>query len=260
LHIQRLAWITAVIIISLMTMFTACQKVPKTTIITAPPPSQSTTAEKPVILSFKADPAEIATGQPSTLNWQVSGAVRVEINQGVGTVAQNGSVRVNPTDRTLYTITAANSAGSVSSTIEITVTKNLYAKPIALFDEEMMNQGFIFDQNSEPTMKNAISTYYVRYLLGRGSTLMIDNMIYVFNTVQEAETVFAEEKSYNKIYVAGYLLVGTQSYYLENKGYPPEPNSYSLRFQKNNVYVKMLTNLSLAELEKFARIVESRIK
>ncbi len=258
---QRLfiTFIIAFLLISYLPGFTACKKSLKTTII-ASTPAQNIPVNKPVIVSFKADPSEIATGQPSTLNWQITGAVRVEINQGIGTVSHNGSVQVKPADRTLYTITAANEAGSVSSTIEINVTRNLYAKPVALNDEEMMQKGFIFDQNSEPTMQGAISTYYVRYIYGRGSTLMIDNMIYVFNTVTEAEKVFAEEKSYNKIYVTGYMLVGTQAYYLEHKGYPPEPNSYSLRFQKNNVYVKMLTNMSLAELEKFAHIVESRIK
>jgi len=251
-----------VITVLLLASFAACQNPPPRTTVTTPLPPQTSQApvQQPNIVSFEANPAEISSGQAATLTWNVSGAVRVEINQGVGTVSQSGSVQVRPTERTLYTIIAANSGGTISRTVEITVTSNLKAKPIALSEEEMMPLGFVFESNSEPSMQGTISTYYVKFLKGKLSTLMIDNLVYIFNTIAEAEKVFAEEKSINKTYMANYVLVGTQGYYLEIKGNPPEPSTYSIRFQKNNVYVKILSNLPFAEVESFAHIMEKRIK
>jgi hypothetical protein len=239
-------------------MVAACQKPPAIPASTALPPPVST-VPPPSIASFEAAPPEIASGQASTLTWKVSGATRVEISQDVGTVSQSGSVQVKPSERTVYTLTASNSGGSVSKNVEVNVTQNLAAKPIALSIEEMEALGFVFNMNSEPTMQHTISTYYVMFLRSRGSELYIDNTIYVFNTVSEAEKIFAEDKSSNKTYVAGYETIGTQGYYLEVKGNPPTPSIYSIYFQKNNIYVRVRSNLPLSEIEAFARIIEKRI-
>jgi hypothetical protein len=76
----------------------------------------------PTISSFAADPATISTGQSSTLNWAVTGATLISLNQGIGLVAAIDSEVVSPTQTTIYTLTAQNAAGeSVSAKVTVTV-------------------------------------------------------------------------------------------------------------------------------------------
>ena len=72
------------------------------------------------INSFTATPGTFTTGQPVTLNWSVTDADSVSINQGVGTVATTGSVIVNPTASTTWTLTATRGASSVTATTTAT--------------------------------------------------------------------------------------------------------------------------------------------
>lgn len=75
----------------------------------------------PTINNFTANPGTIIEGGSSTLNWSVTGATSLSINQGVGNVTGT-SVTVRPTRTTTYTLTATNSTGS--STRQVTVTVN----------------------------------------------------------------------------------------------------------------------------------------
>ena len=76
----------------------------------------------PTISSFAANPATISTGQSATLNWAVTGATLISLNQGIGLVAATGSEVVTPTQTTIYTLTAQNAAGeSVSAKVTVTV-------------------------------------------------------------------------------------------------------------------------------------------
>ncbi len=75
----------------------------------------------PVISSFSASPASITAGQASTLSWNVSGATSLAIDNGVGTVS-GSSVSVSPTASTTYTLTARNSAGTVTASTSVAVT------------------------------------------------------------------------------------------------------------------------------------------
>ena len=75
----------------------------------------------PTISSFSASPDLTESGQNSTLSWQVSGATSIRIDQGVGDVTNKSSVTVNPTQSTVYTLTASNSVGSISKTAQITI-------------------------------------------------------------------------------------------------------------------------------------------
>jgi hypothetical protein len=86
-----------------------------------PPPSGA-----PEIAWFLATPSTTVSGQASTLDWNVSGATSMSINQGVGTVV-GLSVIVSPTTTTTYTLTATNAVGSVSADTTVTVV----ADPIA---------------------------------------------------------------------------------------------------------------------------------
>jgi hypothetical protein len=76
----------------------------------------------PVIESFTTTPALIASGESSTLNWQISAADTARIDVGIGAVdAAAGSASASPTDTTTYTLTATNGGGSVSAQVTVGV-------------------------------------------------------------------------------------------------------------------------------------------
>src|SRR4030065_2020218 len=82
-----------------------------------------TTSESPVISSFGADPPAIAAGESSTLSWNVLGATKVSIDQGIGNVALNGSRAVMPSETAVYTLTATNASGmSATATAQVIIT------------------------------------------------------------------------------------------------------------------------------------------
>ena len=83
----------------------------------------TTTSESPVISSFGADPPAIAAGESSTLSWNVLGATKVSIDQGIGNVALNGSRAVMPSETAVYTLTATNASGmSATATAQVIIT------------------------------------------------------------------------------------------------------------------------------------------
>ncbi|MDD5312639.1 MAG: CAP domain-containing protein [Dehalococcoidia bacterium] len=78
----------------------------------------------PEIVFFTSDLTKITSGEHTALNWNVTGATKVSIDQGVGTVnSQRGSKEISPTADTVYKLTATNSAGSVTKTVTVTVTE-----------------------------------------------------------------------------------------------------------------------------------------
>jgi uncharacterized protein YkwD len=79
-----------------------------------------TLVQPPRILSLEATPASIAPGQSTTLAWGVQDASALSIDNGVGTVFGT-SVQVAPSQSTVYTLTASNSAGTVTAKLTVTV-------------------------------------------------------------------------------------------------------------------------------------------
>ena len=79
----------------------------------APPPA-------PTINTFTASPAVIPPGQSSTLGWDVTGAVTISLNHGIGSVT-GSSTTVSPAATTSYTLTATNTGGTVSASVTVTV-------------------------------------------------------------------------------------------------------------------------------------------
>ena len=75
----------------------------------------------PVIGSFTATPAAISAGQSSTLQWAVTGATVVTINQGVGTVNTSGTLSVSPSDNKTYILSASNGGSPVTATATLSV-------------------------------------------------------------------------------------------------------------------------------------------
>lgn len=75
----------------------------------------------PSIASFTATPSSILTGSSSTLAWSVVNADTVSIDQGIGAVSATGTRSVTPAADTTYTLTATNTAGTVTRTVKVSV-------------------------------------------------------------------------------------------------------------------------------------------
>jgi hypothetical protein len=69
----------------------------------------------PVISSFGASPSSISSGQSATLQWSVSGATRLTIDQGVGDVSSLSSATVSPAQTTTYALTASDASGQTAT-------------------------------------------------------------------------------------------------------------------------------------------------
>ena len=76
----------------------------------------------PVIDYFTASPPIISPGGSALLRWQVSYATSVTIDNGVGPVADHGTVLVSPPYSVVYTLTAANAYGYAYQTLPVEVS------------------------------------------------------------------------------------------------------------------------------------------
>jgi hypothetical protein len=77
----------------------------------------------PTIDRFDASLLTIHAGDSVTLAWKVSNAGKVTIDQGIGTVAPEGSVMVSPASTTTYALTATGADATVSAGLTITVER-----------------------------------------------------------------------------------------------------------------------------------------
>jgi len=74
-----------------------------------------------VIETFSSNPSTINSGGTSILLWNVTGANSVSIDNGIGQVDVAGTRVVSPATSTVYTISATNSAGTVTRSVVTTV-------------------------------------------------------------------------------------------------------------------------------------------
>lgn len=100
----------------------------------------------PLIESFTATPSLIASGESSTLTWQINGADSAQIDNGIGTIdVTSGEIVINPTTTTTYTLTAVNGGGTVTS--DITVGVDLPVLPPILNEFLASNSSDFLDQD-----------------------------------------------------------------------------------------------------------------
>jgi hypothetical protein len=103
-------------IVLLLILIPSCITVqPPATLIT--PPS----GMAPVIGTFTSGPSTINPGGTSNLVWNVTGANSVSIDHGIGLVNAWGSMAISPATSTVYTLSATNSVGTVTSSAVTTV-------------------------------------------------------------------------------------------------------------------------------------------
>lgn len=99
----------------------------------------STKATRPVIDYFTASTSTIYFGQSVELNWKVSGGGTVSIDNGVGQVSATGSKVLFPVTNTVYTLTATNPSGSVTSAITVIVQQqSTNSNPVISFTAQHM--------------------------------------------------------------------------------------------------------------------------
>ncbi|MFA5065025.1 MAG: hypothetical protein WC566_06135 [Dehalococcoidia bacterium] len=92
-------------------------------------PQATSEAGKPVVATFAVDPAIVDEGQNIVLNWVVTGAQTVSIDNGIGPVSLSGTRPIMPYATTTYNLTASNSAGSSMATATVTVVGGLNVQP-----------------------------------------------------------------------------------------------------------------------------------
>jgi len=98
--------------------------------VPAPPPPPPPKIEQPPppaapaarITNFSVEPRAIQTGQSATLTWAVANATDISINNGIGSVAANGTRQVFPTSTTTYTLTATAAGGNDTRSVTVDVS------------------------------------------------------------------------------------------------------------------------------------------
>ena len=91
-------------------------------IVQNPAPNPITPIGTPSVIGFfSSNPSAINPGGTTTLSWNVTGANSVSIDQGIGQVNAAGTMLVSPATSTVYTISAINSAGTVTRSAMTTV-------------------------------------------------------------------------------------------------------------------------------------------
>jgi hypothetical protein len=96
---------------------------------TAPSATGPAVGTPPVIIIFSSNPATISPGDKPTLLWTVSGANSVSIDNGIGPVDIAGTRVISPAASTVYTLSATNSAGTVTRSAVTTVSSALPLQP-----------------------------------------------------------------------------------------------------------------------------------
>jgi hypothetical protein len=142
--------------------------------------------------------------------------------------------------------------------VAVTVIENVNAAHIVITEEDVKSNGFVHEINSEPTVADTISTHYTQFIRGNRT---LSNSVSIHTTVSAAVERYSEIKFNNRGNVTDMVTLGHRGYYLTLAGMDAyESEIYSIRFQKNNVYVTIGGISDFEELESYARIVESRIQ
>ena len=107
-------------------------------------------AQPPTIRLFQADEDTLSPGQSTTLRWELLNALSATLTPDFGLVsATQGSRVIQPTATTLYTLTASNEAGVVTSSLPVGV--NVTLLPPRINEFMASNGGSVSDEDGEAT-------------------------------------------------------------------------------------------------------------
>jgi len=108
---------------ALLRMHTHAQK---QSVSSAPPPPPALPVAPPVappaVVAFEAVPSTAEQCAVTILRWSVTGATRISIEPGVGTVNANAYTTVRPVRTALYTLKAEGAGGEVTRDVTVTVS------------------------------------------------------------------------------------------------------------------------------------------
>jgi len=119
---------------------------------TPPAPAPAPAAAEPTV-TLNASPATVNPGEAVTLSWTSTNATDLSIDQGVGSVAPQGTRGVNPTQSTTYTITATGPGGTATATAHVDVNTGQAQQPAPqqtvseLFSENVKDAYFDTDKS-----------------------------------------------------------------------------------------------------------------
>jgi len=89
--------------------------------------------EAVTIVSFTVSPSKIQFGDTTVISWNVKGADRVTIDNGIGRVNLSGSFTFQPNFSTTFTLTATNIENQISESAKAVVEVSLeYACAVAM--------------------------------------------------------------------------------------------------------------------------------
>ncbi len=148
------------------------------------------TPSRPVIRSFTASPASVATGGTTVLSWTVTDATSLSIAPGLGAVTGT-SVTVRPLATTTYTLSATNAGGTSTASVTVTVGGTLPAGLTYSQNPATYATGVAITPNVPSSTGGAITSYGVSPALPSGLALDVSTgVISGTPTVASATAVY----------------------------------------------------------------------
>jgi len=234
--------------------------------INAPPPSTPAkppvtveVTEPPVILSFTVEPAEIGIDDIATLKWQATGVQNISIDQGIGAASAVGDHKVEPKTTTTYTLTAANSIGTVSKSVTVSVVGNVNAQKIALTRDDVRLYGYAFASSGSIKAEDTVSAYSVKFVKGNET---LTNTVYVYSpTGGGSERKYYEiegqdARNSHSLYSIGDVL---EYYIISRATNEDDVDRFAIRFVKNNVWVHLGFVPEFQMLQTLAKMLVARV-
>ena len=122
-----------------------------------------TTPVPPAISSFTASPTTVSAGAASTLQWSVSNATSLSLDNGIGAVTGT-SKTVNPAATTTYTLTAMGAGPNAVATATVTVAAT--PGPVLVYTDPAVGTGKLrLVRNASSTDRHLVLDFKV----GNGS-------------------------------------------------------------------------------------------
>ena len=164
------------------------------------------------VVSFSAYPDYLLLGETSTLSWTTANATAVSIDNGIGSVALNGSTTVTPSVTTTYTLTATGTGGTITAQVEVQVNATpaptiiLTATPQSIFPYEVSllcwhaeNADSVFIDNgvgavaTEGTIQvsPAATTTYTATATNAGGTASASTTVSVDDTLGPSAAIYS---------------------------------------------------------------------
>ena len=81
----------------------------------------SSVQEAPIITKFNSTSKQVLLGNDLILEWDIQNSTSVKIDGGIGIVKSNDKIKIKPSKKTTYKLTAENAFGKTEQTIEIEV-------------------------------------------------------------------------------------------------------------------------------------------